>query len=234
MCRFANSFALAAAVLLATCVVPIEAEQSHEVQRERDVNRGYLRSPAGGAGQYVTPIANEAHRALGKSGKGAKAYSSANVSADSTRSASGECIKWDTSTVTELKPQYYYWRPYSSKSSKAAGSQSQYTTYQPNYYYYYGKSGKGGKGRKLHDQVMVKYIEVEKEVKTCVEYDSQNLFTASGKSGKAGGKAGKSGGYTVNQISSSDGSKDENDTTTPVTESASDEATSPAPVSSPD
>jgi hypothetical protein len=235
MCRFASSFALAAAVLFATCVVPIEAEQSRGVQRERDVNRGYLRSPAGGAGQYVTSIANEAHRALGKSGKGAKAYSSSNVSADSTRSASGECVKWETSTVTELKPQYYYWRPYSSKSSKAAGSQSQYTTYQPKYYYY-GKSGKGskgGKGRKLHDQVMVKYIEVEKEVKTCVEYDSQNLFTASGKSGKAGGKAGKSGGYTVNQISSTEGSKDENDTTTPVTEST-DEATSPAPVSSSD
>jgi hypothetical protein len=225
MCGFAKSFALVAAVLFATCV-GIEAEQSHEVQRERDVNRGYLRYNAG-AGQYV------AHRALGKSGKGAKANTSANVSASSTRSASGECIKWETSTVTERKPQYYYWRPYSSKSSKAAESQPQYTNYQP-HYYYYGKSGKGSKGRKLHDKVMLKYIEVEKEIKTCVEYDGgENLFAISGKSGKAGGKAGKSGGYTMIQISSTEDSYDENDTTTPVTESV-DEVTSPAPVSSSD
>ena len=145
-------------------------------------------------------------RALGKSGKGIKAGKgylfTTSERLSTNNKSSSECIKWDTSYVTELKPQYYYWRPYSSKSSSNKG-------FQGKQQYYYGKSGKGSKGRKLgkSDKIMVKYIEVKKEVKTCVEYKPfVNLFEMSGgKSGKSGGKSNKYESVTISdEVTSSD------------------------------
>ena len=207
------SVALVALVLF----VAVNAQQAR-------YESGYLRSNR----RYETSyIANESHdgsselyhgRALGKSGKGVKG---SYVDASTDRSSS-ECIKWETSYVTELKPQYYYWRPYSSKSSKSAESKTQYTTSQSKYYYY-GKSGKGAKGRRgraLHDKVMMKYVEVQKEVKNCVEYKAhQNLFAVSGgKSGKAaGGKSGKSGSIAIHGVGSTDESLSNNSETISTT-----------------
>ena len=146
-------------------------------------------------------------RFLGKSGKGMKSSKSSDLVDEyyqlleqQSRSSSSECVKWETSYVTELQPQYYVWRPSSSNSVTGAnGSKS-------------GKGGKGDKGRKLgkSEKTMVKYVEVQKEVKTCVEREhSDNLFDASGKSGKVGkagkaykGKGGKDESVTIDQTSS--------------------------------
>ena len=146
-------------------------------------------------------------RFLGKSGKGMKSSKSSDLVDEyyqlleqQSRSSSSECVKWETSYVTELQPQYYVWRPSTSNSVTGAnGSKS-------------GKGGKGDKGRKLgkSEKTMVKYVEVQKEVKTCVEREhSDNLFDASGKSGKVGkagkayeGKGGKDENVTIDQTSS--------------------------------
>jgi hypothetical protein len=73
--------------------------------------------------------------------------------------APAECTKWDISYETEYKNQYFKYQYYSSKSSKS-GSKS-------------GKSsksgGKSGKSSGKSEKIMMKQVEVKKEVKTCIE-----------------------------------------------------------------
>lgn len=140
-------------------------------------------------------------RVLGKSGKGSNAnvYVSASTygNDDVTKneetsvqlqpSSSADCTEWDISYITEVKPEYYY---YASSS----------------------KSSKGRRDRKLgkSDKLMMKQVEVKKQVKTCVSNNplSENLFApSSGKSGKfvgksSKGKSGKSGSFMINPITS--------------------------------
>jgi hypothetical protein len=214
MHRFSGNFAL-----LAFAAVIARAEQS---QGLRAANKRYLRSSEQSKYNNVNVNFDEYEksevyysRTLGKAGKG----------------ASIECVKWETSYVTELKPQYYYWSPYSSSSaqssSEASASEPQYS-YTPTYYY--SKSGKGGKGRKLgkSDKIMVKYVEVQKEVKTCVETKSDNIFVVSvGDAGKSGkglkGKSSKSQSLIANLVSST-----EEDTSENISEGTNDTTNEPA------
>lgn len=67
-----------------------------------------------------------------------------------------ECLKWDISYVTEVKNQYFQYQYYSSKSGKSTGKSGKST-------------GKSGKSKGKSGQIMMKEVEVKKQVKTCVE-----------------------------------------------------------------
>lgn len=70
-----------------------------------------------------------------------------------------ECIKWDISYETEMKNQYFKYQYYSSKSGKSSKSGSKSSK----------SGGKSGKSKGKSDKIMMKQVEVKKEVKTCVE-----------------------------------------------------------------
>ena len=194
------------AILLSTCALTSANKIDSQPQLQR---KFHLRSS-----NIVDILQDETRdssyltRFLGKSGKGMKSSKSSHsvdvyyqLLEQQSRSSSSECTKWETSYVTELQPQYYVWRPSSSNSATvgANGGKS-------------GKEGKGDKGRKLgkSEKTMVKYVEVQKEVKTCVEREhTTDVFDAIGKSGKAGkggkayyGKGGKDESLTIVQVPS--------------------------------
>ena len=70
-----------------------------------------------------------------------------------------ECSKWDISYVTEMKNQYFKYQYYSSKSGKSSKSGSKSSK----------SDGKSGKSKGKSDKIMMKQVEVKKEVKTCIE-----------------------------------------------------------------
>ena len=85
-----------------------------------------------------------------------------------TSSPTTECLRWDISYVTEMKNQYFKYQYYgkSGKSSKS-GSKSGKSE---------GKSSKseGKSGKSKAEKIMMKQVEVQKEVKTCIERRTPN------------------------------------------------------------
>jgi hypothetical protein len=73
--------------------------------------------------------------------------------------APAECTKWDISYETEYKNQYFKYQYYSSKSSKSGGKSGKSSK----------SGGKSGKSSGKSDKIMMKQVEVKKEVKTCIE-----------------------------------------------------------------
>ena len=70
-----------------------------------------------------------------------------------------ECLKWDISYVTEIENQMFKYQYYSSSSSKSGKSAGKS-----------GKSaGKSGKDSGKSGKMMMKQVEVKREVKTCIE-----------------------------------------------------------------